>query len=176
MTTSGILPKPGDVIYTKRNKHTSFGIPWPEYKHYGVYIGDYQVIHFSGSKGHETDANLAEIIQTSLRGFLKGDFLFIQTDREIAQYDNTLKPFPADEVIQRAKSMLGQQRGKYNLKDNNCEHFANWCRYDKKFCRQITEIPIKIAKNAAKDVLTVVSEGMSKAKALPQPSAHEEIY
>ena len=72
MTTSGILPKPGDVIYTKRNKHTSFGIPWPEYKHYGVYIGDYQVIHFSGSKGHETDANLAEIIQTSLRGFLKG--------------------------------------------------------------------------------------------------------
>ena len=168
------LPNPGDIIYTKRNKHTSFGIPIPEYKHYGIYIGNYQVIHFSGPRGHETDADLAEIIQTSLRGFLKGDSLFIQTDSEITQYDNTLNPFPASKVIERAKSMLGQGKGEYNLKNNNCEHFANWCRYDKKFCRQIIEIPIRIAKNTAKEAIFVIAEGISKT--MPLPSNHEEIY
>lgn len=160
------FPKPGDIIYAKRNKHSSIGIPWPEYKHFGVYIGDYQVIHFSGPKGHETDAALADIIQTTLRQFLKGDFLLIQTDREILEYDNTLKPFSADVIIQRAKSELGKHKGDYNLFTKNCEHFANWCRYDKKFCRQITEIPDRIAKNAAKGAFNIVSAGMNQSKVL----------
>lgn len=160
------LPNPGDIIYAKRNKHASIGVPWPEYKHFGVYIGDFQVIHFSGSKGHETDAALADIIQTSLRQFLKGDFLFIQDDSEIAEYDNTLKPFPADVIIQRAKTELGKHKGDYNLFTKNCEHFANWCRYDKKFSRQITEIPERIAKNAAKGILDTVSAGINQSKTL----------
>lgn len=169
----GILPKPGDIIYAKRNKHSSIGVPWPEYKHFGVYIGDYQVIHFSGPKGHETDANLADIIETSLRQFLKGDFLLIQTDHEIAQYDDSLKPLSADEVIRRAKSKLGTELGKYNLFTNNCEHFANWCRFGKKFCRQLTEVPDRIARNAIKDVFNVVAEGIGQAKKPPLVSPKE---
>lgn len=160
------LPNPGDIIYAKRNKHASIGVPWPEYKHFGIYIGDYQVIHFSGSKGHETDVALADIIQTSLRQFLKGDFLLIQADSEIAEYDNTLKPFPADVIIQRAKTELGKHKGDYNLFTNNCEHFANWCRYDKKFCRQIKDVPVRVLKNVCKDILSGVSEGLSQSTSL----------
>ena len=167
------IPQPGDVIYAKRNKHTSLGVPWPSYKHFGIYIGDYQVIHLSGPKGHETDAELADVIQTSLRGFLKGDDLFVQSDHEIYLYDDTLKPYSPDEVILRAKSMLGTYLGKYDLFKNNCEHFANWCRYDKKFCRQLTEVPTRIAKNAIKDVFRVVTEGMEQAQKLSLVSNKE---
>ena len=33
---------------------------------------------------------------------------------------------PAQEVIQRARSRIGEEA--YNVFVNNCEHFANWCK------------------------------------------------
>ena len=34
--------------------------------------------------------------------------------------------FSADEIVARAECRIGEQ--KYDLFENNCEHFANWCR------------------------------------------------
>ena len=43
--------------------------------------------------------------------------------------------FEPDEVIARAKSRLGERS--YDLWDNNCEHFATWCRSDERESPQI---------------------------------------
>lgn len=114
------IPSPGDIIYTDRGL----------YKHYGVYVGSGQVIHYAGPKGHEINASMADIIKTSIPEFLKGGKLFIQPDR-------TKNPLPAYKIIQRAESAVGKCKGEYNLVINNCEHFANWCRYGKPVSKQV---------------------------------------
>ena len=114
------IPSPGDIIYTDRGL----------YKHYGVYVGCEQVIHFAGPRGHEINASMADIIKTTIPEFLKGGKLFIQPDK-------TRNPFPATEIIRRAESLVGKCKGEYNLVINNCEHFANWCRYGKPVSKQV---------------------------------------
>lgn len=125
-------PLPGDILFTDRGL----------YKHYGVYIGRGQVIHFAGPAGHETEAPLADIIQTSIKDFLRGDELYIERYPDYFKY----KPFEPKEVINRAKSRLGMEKGKYNLADYNCEHFANWCKYGVKFSSQVEQVATAIVK------------------------------
>lgn len=127
-------PLPGDVIFADR------GI----YNHYGIYIGRGQVIHFSGPKGHETTASLVDVIQTSIEEFHKGDEFYI----ERYPYDFKYKPFKATEVIRRAKSKLGKEKGNYDLVNYNCEHFANWCKYGVKFSSQVEQVARTIVKIA----------------------------
>ena len=129
MSYISAVPVPGDIIYTDRGL----------YKHYGVYIGHGQVIHFAGPKSHETDPALADVVQTSVKDFLKEDFLCVQDDKG-------KRPFPVDEIIQRAKSRLGKCKGTYNLVSNNCEHFANWCRYGSNESQQVNIVATCIAK------------------------------
>ena len=107
-------PSPGDIIYTRRGL----------YKHYGVYVGSGQVIHFAGSRGHEINASMSNIVKTSIPEFLKGGKLFIQPDR-------TINPLPAKEVVRRAESVIGNCKEGYSFVIGNCKHFANWCRYGK---------------------------------------------
>ena len=123
------VPAPGDIIYADRGL----------YKHYGIYIGEGQVIHFAGPKGHETDPALADVIQTSLKDFLKQDLLCVQEN-------NGKKPLPVSEVVQRAKPRLGKCKGTYNLAGNNCEHFANWCRYGTNESQQVDAVATCLAK------------------------------
>ncbi|CAG5132085.1 unnamed protein product, partial [Candidula unifasciata] len=41
--------------------------------------------------------------------------------------DNNYSPLPPDEIVERAKSLLGPIA--YDVFQYNCEHFALWCRY-----------------------------------------------
>ncbi len=118
----------GDIIYTER-KH---GL----YSHFGIYIGDNSVVHFSAAKGKETDAESADIIQTSIEEFLRGDKLFVLRENPGSDY----KPFPPGVIVERAKSEIGKRKGTYSLVSNNCEHFAYWCRYGVKESVQVEAV------------------------------------
>ena len=50
-------------------------------------------------------------------------------------FDKVKKPFHVNEIIRRAESMVGDEWD-YDLFKNNCEHFAHWCRYGIKMCKQ----------------------------------------
>ncbi len=91
------------------------------YFHFGVYAGEGRVIHFSAPKGEkETNPLTANIYEVSLDDFAKGD---------TPEIDNSYDPaFSPDEIVERARKMIGTQLGRYNLVGNNCEHFANWCK------------------------------------------------
>lgn len=123
-----VYPEKGDIIC----KNSVYGL----YQHYGIYIGDGRVIHFSGPKGQEINPFEADILETSLTQFLKGEKLYIVRERK----DSKLRSFSPDEIVSRAKSQLGRQKGQYDLVFNNCEHFAYWCRFGIKKSQQVEDV------------------------------------
>ncbi|MBQ3688382.1 MAG: lecithin retinol acyltransferase family protein [Bacteroidales bacterium] len=101
------------------------------YLHYGVYVGDGYMVHFSYRKG-EKMCN-TRIIKTSYEEFANGSTTYREPLRD------NMKPNSSEEIARIAESYIGENFGKYNLFRNNCEHFANYCRYNKKVSYQIEE-------------------------------------
>lgn len=98
--------KRGDHIYVSR------GIC----DHHGIYLGNEQVIDYSQ---FNKDGKVTNIIRIrSLQNFLQGS-----KELWIKKYGQSDSP---EQAIQRAKSKLGED--KYCLFQNNCEHFAHWCK------------------------------------------------
>lgn len=110
---------PGDILSVNRGL----------YKHYGVYVGNNEVVHFSGGAGNELSAERACIRKTSLEKFQNGG--------EIQVEENRRRAFSREQIAARALAAVGSEKGKYDLAWNNCEHFANWCRYGKKRSLQV---------------------------------------
>ena len=113
------LAKKGDVIYVNRGL----------YKHYGIYIKNSSVIHFSPDSGKEISPERAYIRETSLEEFLKGGCL--QIDRSIRAV------FPPKEIARRARCLVGTNLKQYDLLFFNCEHFARWCATDEMESKQV---------------------------------------
>ena len=117
---------PGDVLSVNR------GI----YKHYGVYVGNDTVVHFSGGEGFELSAKRACIRKTSLENFRKNDEIQIET--------RCCESYSRKETVMRALGAVETEKGKYALPWNNCEHFANWCRYGEKRSSQVEQFVSKV--------------------------------
>ena len=115
----------GDIIGVKRFL----------YSHYGVYVGDEMVIHYSGESGDFKGTKTVRY--GTMSDFLDGKKEFF----ELVFHKVHLKPrkekryktqseeyflYSPEETVERAKSRLGET--KYNLALNNCEHFAIWCK------------------------------------------------
>ncbi|MCR4713049.1 MAG: lecithin retinol acyltransferase family protein [Treponemataceae bacterium] len=120
-------PLPGDVLSVDRGL----------YKHYGVYVGNNTVVHFSGGSEHELSVRNACIRKTTLDDFCK--------DGEVQIEANNAKSYSRKETVMRALNAVGSEKGKYSLFWNNCEHFANWCRYGKKHSAQVEQFATNLA-------------------------------
>lgn len=112
-------PIPGDVLSVNRGL----------YKHYGVYVGNNTVVHFAGDENHELSARKAYIQKTTLEDFRKNGEIQIET--------RCCESYSRKETVMRALNAVGSEKGKYALPWNNCEHFANWCRYGEKKSSQV---------------------------------------
>ncbi len=97
-------PKIGDHIYVNRGL----------YSHHGIYIGAGQVIHYTGTPDNIENATIQE---DSIETFLNGGELLIK--------DYAFKKREDWEIVLRAESRLGERE--YNLLNNNCQNFAEWC-------------------------------------------------
>lgn len=60
-----------------------------------------------------------------------------------------LKCFSPDEVVQRARRKLGDE--KYSLLTYNCEHFAMWCKTGDGTCNQLKTVGKQVAKTLAQE-------------------------
>ena len=124
--------KKGDIIFAVRLKIA--------YLHYGVYVGNNKVIHFATEGSSSIKTASARIIQTSLEDFADNDDVYIEKEREGAKSD--------DDTVRCAKAHLGTGVNTYNLLTNNCEHFANMCKYGEKVSYQINKfwyiLPMKL--------------------------------
>lgn len=137
----------GDVVGVHR-----FG-----YEHYGVYIGDSQVIHYSSQSSDISNDNI--IIETSFDDFLKNskkyfviNFDYInEVNYKLLMSAKLLGILDIEQELQQISKLLvildknkrkqiytpdetverAQSRlgeSQYNLMTNNCEHFAIWCK------------------------------------------------
>lgn len=100
------------------------------YDHYGVYVGNNKVVHYSAPGKHETSAKNARIIETSLSEFEKDG---------TAEQDNLTmhSDFSGEQIARKAESEVGSKFGGYGLLTNNCEHFARWCESGTKYSEQV---------------------------------------
>ena len=96
------------------------------YSHHGIYVGNEEVIHYSG---FSEMGKIGKIEKVSLNEF-SGN-----TGYEIIKHNNT--QYSGIEIVKRAKSRLGEDA--YHIITNNCEHFVNWCIKDKHFSTQASK-------------------------------------
>jgi len=120
---------PGSAIYVD-----NYFAGLNTYQHYGVYTGNGNVIHFAPLEGQEISYENGVIHETTLEKFLGGRTLKIDT--------NIVKSFSEQEIIQRAKSRLGEKE--YDLIFNNCEHFTRWCITGESRSYQVLNFPEKL--------------------------------
>ena len=106
------------------------------YFHHGIYVNDNEVIQYASPKGREISPATALIISTSLSQFLNGG------EVEVREYNSEelKKVRSKDEIVKFAKSMIGTGLGEYNLINNNCEHFSNYCAFGVKESNQVEDI------------------------------------
>jgi hypothetical protein len=124
------------------------------YTHHGLYIGNNQVIHYSGlADGKESGP--IEIV--TLEEFHNGNGFTIQ-EHPNAKYS-------ADEAIKRAKSRLGEDS--YSISGNNCEHFVTWAiegnHKSKQVDKAIPKVTVVEAAATGAGTIAVVSSAGSVA-------------
>lgn len=93
------------------------------YQHHGISCGDGTVIHHPGGLHNKSNSAIS---RTSIANFANGRDVFI--------FPHSTGD-PPEIVVKRAESKLGESG--YNLFNNNCEHFAVWCKTGIKECHQI---------------------------------------
>lgn len=112
-----ILPQKGDIIR----------VCVADFHHYGIYVSDDEIIQFGLSPVRNVGLKECDIrvLSSDIETFLNGGFL------EVAVLDWVEKKsrLSVDETVRRAREKLGE--GGYSLLHNNCEHFVNYCVFDK---------------------------------------------
>ena len=137
----GLLFERGNKMIKPQGKMEAGDIIWcggyisavPEYKHYGVYIGNSQVIHYAPEDATVNiiaDSAKAVIHCVSMNKFLNGKPPFI---------DNDFKPlkFNPTQIIERAREKIGTNMGEFHIFSHNCEHFASWCKTGRPRSKQV---------------------------------------
>ena len=79
--------------------------------HYGIYVSDSCIIQYGKA---------SDIFQDSSEEYI-----------EVREYSliEKLKKNSKEKIIEKAKSRIGEK--KYNILNNNCEHFVNECVFNK---------------------------------------------
>ncbi|MGL4985866.1 MAG: lecithin retinol acyltransferase family protein [Treponemataceae bacterium] len=140
MKIQGLLVRQGDIIKTSRFFYT----------HYGVYVGKGRVVHFAGDQNNELDPQSGFIQQASIDDFLNNGK--IQIEQRSTQGYSRLQ------TVERALSKVGTAKGEYNLIFNNCEHFANWCKYGTKKSAQVDRAVIGVSAIALVSMIPIIKK------------------
>uniref|UniRef100_A0A3B4GYS3 LRAT domain-containing protein n=1 Tax=Pundamilia nyererei TaxID=303518 RepID=A0A3B4GYS3_9CICH len=123
-------PQPGDLIEISRGL----------YAHWAVYVGDDFVVHFGvpdlspGSKAVSSQTVEGRVMKEKLESVAGKDKWQVKNS-----LDGKYKPRLAKEIVKDALASVGKAR-KYNLKESNCEHFANEMRYGVAVSQQVDDI------------------------------------
>lgn len=154
--TSNESPRYGDIIGVNRMGCT--------YKHFGVYLNDYSVIHYASRSGdfgkdiciHET--TLIKFLDGANNYFVCkfpeaygrpskiniksaiGGSIYTPKWNELFEFlkKKDYRLYSPEETVQRARGRLGESN--YNLVTNNCEHFAIWCKTGISESHQVNDV------------------------------------
>jgi lecithin:retinol acyltransferase len=119
------------------------GTPRLGYLHHGIYVGGGYVVHYAGYVHGPIRRPVEEV---ELARFRDGRSLWLAT--------NSKSPFDRSDVVQRARSRIGESR--YRLLTNNCEHFCEWCVNGKQRSYQVEALVAWARRTVAAPVKVVV--------------------
>ncbi|XP_018086508.2 uncharacterized protein LOC108699156 isoform X2 [Xenopus laevis] len=151
-------PEPGDLI--------EFVRLWGVYSHWGVYVGDGNLVHLQpdsssifdslSSFRHQCQAMSSAMIPVSLLDQrLMAKSIISDKDGKVLEepvksvakgskyrvnnsYDKYYEPRRKEDIVETAKQYVGKKMT-YNLCKYNCEHFATFMRYGVAFSKQVEE-------------------------------------
>ncbi|XP_015284929.1 PREDICTED: HRAS-like suppressor 3 [Gekko japonicus] len=106
-------PMPGDMMQFQM----------PGFQHWGIYVGDGNVVHFSWPAVSHFPLKYA------VRKEKVKDIKGVLASAVYNKYDQDYVPLPQRCVIKRAEHMVDKVM-RYNLAKANCEHFATMMRYN----------------------------------------------
>jgi len=127
-------------------------MPRRGYLHHGIYVGDGNVVHYSGSTRGLHRGPVEEI---PLDRFTCGDTVWVLC--------RTPHHFDPREVIRRARSRVGENH--YRVFSNNCEHFCEWCLHGEHRSYQV-EALLSVPGRALKATLRLVASLVSSPKTM----------
>lgn len=134
---------PGDLIVIPRYN----GV----YDHYAVNVGFGYLVHMTG--GRSNSHRCVKSLFVRLAGCKKAE-IKIEKCTDVVKPESTIniesgtwngiQPLPMETIIMRALFgvMVGTQN--YHLLENNCEHFARWCRYGVKISKQAEDLEMSL--------------------------------
>ena len=100
--------------------------PRTGYTHHGMYLGNQQVIHYSGKSAHDQGS----IQLVSLDEFCDGKACRVR--------DYPFRVYGRKESVERAHQRLGEAN--YSILFNNCEQFVAWCIMGIGYSEQINSV------------------------------------
>ncbi|MCA9240366.1 MAG: lecithin retinol acyltransferase family protein [Planctomycetales bacterium] len=121
-------------------------VPYGLYTHHGIDIGDGTVVGFSKVDGKVTRVSLEEFCEGRTARVL-----------EYAECD------PAPEVACRALDRVGEKG--YHLLENNCEHFATWCKTGRNESAQVRVVQKHIAAAKTKSMVRATAKTLARRSA-----------
>ncbi|MEZ9302485.1 hypothetical protein BCT86_01485 [Vibrio breoganii] len=131
----------GDHLFVSRKVYT----------HHGIYVGDDQVVHYSGlGDGLQS----GPVSKTTLRDFSGGEVIHRR------EYKNPRYSKP--QIVGRVESRLGELL--YNVHSNNCEHFCCWAVTGEHKSKQVEVVEIIVG--ALSPLSEVASNITTTAKAV----------
>jgi hypothetical protein len=133
------------------------------YTHHGIYVGNKEVIQYSGFSGESFNSDDIVPIDTTKRSPVEKVHLKDFTQgKDYSIEDHPHATYSADEIVKRAHQRLNESE--YNLVFNNCEHFANWCIYGIKESNQVNNA-VRVAGHAAKPI-RIVADAQQAVRSL----------
>lgn len=133
------------------------------FTHHGIDLGDGTVVHWStGGQGlKDLFGDAAVIRRTSHAAFADGKPVWVRAYASC---------FDDDTVVARALSSVGALG--YNVAQNNCEHFATWCKTGEPYSEQVKDATALVAGGTAIQTGVVGGLGVvSAAGSIPGLSA-----
>ncbi|XP_023263079.1 retinoic acid receptor responder protein 3-like [Seriola lalandi dorsalis] len=134
------MPELGDLIEIFRMEVAGIPlIPLLDYQHWAVYVGDGYVVHLVnlGSDSFSSSSSSPSLSKPQTKskgckGKVKRQKLEVVADhcrwKVNNKLDNVRSPRPAQEIVEEALSLVGQDIF-YDVTVRNCEHFATQLRY-----------------------------------------------
>ncbi|XP_033852979.3 phospholipase A and acyltransferase 1-like [Acipenser ruthenus] len=114
--------------------------------HWGVYVGEGEVIHFSWPEDTEawirhSAPSIILFSETMVRKERVADIAGISAVYTNRSYDLVLPPLPGTEILRRGQVFMDRTLP-YNSLTFNCEHFATFLRYGKAQSRQVSRFDL----------------------------------
>lgn len=97
-------------------------VPRDGYWHYGIYSGNDHAIHFTSKDSDASSDN--RVMETRVSKFIRN-----ARNIEVLGFPNQVNGkaiYTMKKTCSRARSQIG--RGDYSIFNNNCQHFALWCK------------------------------------------------